>query len=219
MQNVTASSSIPAEASSSGPVLASPALAADNPGISDASFAGLLAALAAQGRQDNAWKDDELAGDVATISYEQALRRQTRPNSTHSDPLKFNNQAGGVTGAKAGLAGTPKLPKTASITVRLSQQECAQLRQRAAEAGLTISGYLRSCTLEVESLRTQVKQTLAELRSSPPQGGGSGMEAEGRTRSLFATFRRYLHRTEPRKGPVSEMDPASSSRQFASQSR
>jgi hypothetical protein len=56
--------------------------------------------------------------------------------------------------------------KRASITIRLSRSESAQLHQRAAEAGLTVSAYLRSCTFEVESLRAQVKETLAQLRSA-----------------------------------------------------
>lgn len=57
--------------------------------------------------------------------------------------------------------------KCASITIRLSKMECDQLRKRAAEAGLTISAYLRSCTFEAESLRAMVKDTLAQLRSEP----------------------------------------------------
>jgi hypothetical protein len=56
--------------------------------------------------------------------------------------------------------------KRASITIRLSKTECAQLRARAAESGMTISAYLRSCTFEVESLRAQVKDALMELRSA-----------------------------------------------------
>jgi hypothetical protein len=55
--------------------------------------------------------------------------------------------------------------KSASITIRLSRAECAQLRQRAAEAGLTISAYLRSCAVEAESLRAQVMDTLAQMRA------------------------------------------------------
>lgn len=54
--------------------------------------------------------------------------------------------------------------RSTSVTIRLSNQECAQLRQRAAEAGLTVSAYLRSCVLEADSLRAQVKEALAELR-------------------------------------------------------
>ena len=55
--------------------------------------------------------------------------------------------------------------KRASITIRLSEPECARLKARAAESGLTISEYLRSCTLEVESLRAQVKEALATMRA------------------------------------------------------
>ncbi len=54
--------------------------------------------------------------------------------------------------------------KSASITIRMSTSECEQLRKRAAEAGLTVSAYLRSCTFEAESLRALVKETLAQLR-------------------------------------------------------
>ena len=42
------------------------------------------------------------------------------------------------------------------------------MRERAAEAGLTVSAYLRSCVFEVEDLRAQVKQALAEMRSAAP---------------------------------------------------
>ena len=54
--------------------------------------------------------------------------------------------------------------KSARVTMSLSIAELAQLRARAAEAGLTLSAYLRSCTVEAESLRAQVKLTLAQLR-------------------------------------------------------
>lgn len=56
--------------------------------------------------------------------------------------------------------------KCASITIRLSKAEGEQLRRRAAEAGLTVSAYLRSCTFEAEALRAQVKEVLAELRKT-----------------------------------------------------
>lgn len=56
--------------------------------------------------------------------------------------------------------------KCASITIRLSQTECVQLRLRANEAGMTVSAYLRSCAFEVESLRAMVKQTMAQLRTA-----------------------------------------------------
>lgn len=56
--------------------------------------------------------------------------------------------------------------KSASITIRMSQAECDQLHQRAAEAGLSVSAYLRSCTFEAESLRAMVKEAMAQLRSA-----------------------------------------------------
>jgi len=60
--------------------------------------------------------------------------------------------------------------KCSSITIRLSKTECDQLRKRAAEAGLTVSAYLRSCTFEAETLRAQVKEALAELRLAGSRG-------------------------------------------------
>jgi hypothetical protein len=64
----------------------------------------------------------------------------------------------------------PKAPernlKCASITLRLSQAECEQLKKRAAEADLSVSAYLRSCAFEVETLRGQVKDTLAQMRAT-----------------------------------------------------
>ena len=48
----------------------------------------------------------------------------------------------------------------------MSKAECAQLHRRAAEAGLTVSAYLRSCTFEAESLRAMVKEAMAQLRSA-----------------------------------------------------
>lgn len=59
----------------------------------------------------------------------------------------------------------PRELKRASITIRLSRPECARLKARAAESGMTISEYLRSCTLEVENLRTQVKDAVATMRA------------------------------------------------------
>jgi hypothetical protein len=56
--------------------------------------------------------------------------------------------------------------RSASVTVRLNKVECTRLRQRATEAGLTVSAYLRSCALEVDALRTQVKDTLAEFKTA-----------------------------------------------------
>jgi hypothetical protein len=64
------------------------------------------------------------------------------------------------------------------VTVRLSKAECASLHQRAAEAGLTVSAYLRSCTIEAEALRAEVKTALAELRLTASKKKTAASEKE-----------------------------------------
>lgn len=154
-------------------------------------FASILAAFAAPARKSQSdWDDAGLADDVATLSYEQALRNHARyrpagdlppeqdaEEERHQQkklPSKPIVAAELLSSQHANLAevsaagGRPaaldEARKVSSITVRLSKAECAQLHQRAAEAGLTISAYLRFCTCEVETLRAQVKEALAQLR-------------------------------------------------------
>jgi len=168
------------------------------------SFAGLLAALATPvPKSASAWNDDDLEDDVATLSYERALRTHTRHRSTGltdhplteaaaSEATRFEApvkaQAAPFEQSAAEFAASAKFQeiaentepepnclrtaqlernlKDASITIRMSKAECAQLHRRAAEAGLTVSAYLRSCTFEAESLRAMVKETLTQLRAA-----------------------------------------------------
>jgi hypothetical protein len=117
------------------------------------SFAGVLSAVAAPQPQSQLQPEEpaaaglgfEEADDPALLSYESALRAP-------------------ISAARAGAS--DPLRKSASIHIRLSLAESAQLRERAAEAGLTVSAYLRSCVLEAETLRAQVKQALAQLRAA-----------------------------------------------------
>jgi hypothetical protein len=130
-------------------------------------FASLLADLALPAPQEaNRWNDDGYGDDIATLSYEQALRTHARYRAPDSDASRLDAKP---------TASSRKLPsrhatcdesrKSASITIRVSQAEYAQLRERAAAAGLTVSAYLRSCTLEVEALRAEVKEALAKFSS------------------------------------------------------
>jgi hypothetical protein len=159
------------------------------------SFMGLLAALAEpETKFPPARDDDGLADDIATLSYENALRTHARYRPAADEPLPSTAaQPVGLHPAKpqmdVPMAAASLLPqpdrnaataadsnrvsgtreqvlKRASVTIRLNESECAQLRQRAAEAGLTISAYMRSCTFEAENLRALVKDTLAQLRSA-----------------------------------------------------
>lgn len=156
------------------------------------TFAGMLASLAAPGQKRPPARDlDGLEDDVATLSYERALRAHGRYRAPAADDraLALATDAGSVRIFEAGpmeddvpapavhaaepapeAAQEAFLPagrnlKCASITIRVSKSECEQLRKRAAEAGLTVSAYMRSCTFEAESLRAMVKVTMAELRA------------------------------------------------------
>jgi len=166
------------------------------------SFAGMLAALAAPVDElAPAWEDDGLQDDVATFSFS-ALRAETA-RTAQSAPLRAAHPAAGSADseiARAEITAPDRNLKYASITIRLSQAECAQLRERAAEAGLAVSGYLRSCIFEVESLRGQVKETLAQLRSASPSGRGPAAAPDRRFWVLkfwvlkrLAQLRPHLH--------------------------
>lgn len=173
------------------------------------SFAGLLAAT-----RDPAWNDDGLAADVATISYEQALRKQTRPRvgscASDADPEQpvAHSSEHGEEAREPAPSSRPL--KSASITIRLSEPECAQVRQRAAEAGLTVSAYLRSCTLEVESLRAQVKQTVAQLRNSASAAPGRDRRVEEprRLRSILAHVWHWIRTWGSWRGDAIVVNPA-----------
>jgi len=196
---------------------------------SSPSFAGLLAALASPAQRPSAsgdgslpagwkssstWLDDGLEDDVATLSYERALRAHARYHSP-DQPAAQNagmGQAGAGERPPAASAAVPpaatrsairsgadarpetdytlKTPyeqnlKSASITIRMSKAECAQLHRRAADAGLTVSAYLRSCTFEAESLRAMVKDTLAQLRTAKAQAKPAEPEPEPERPSRF----------------------------------
>lgn len=143
-----------------------------------ASFASLLASLTApkaslRPNQSDAPSDfDGLEPDVATLSYERALHTHARYKPAAAEPAGRFEQPAPVPDAACTAPSAARQPvpdqggRRASVTVRMTKAECAQLQRRAAEAGMTISAYLRSCTFEAEALRAQVKQALAELKAA-----------------------------------------------------
>lgn len=174
--------------------------AASTPSSTNPSFAGLLAALATPASpasdRSPAWNDSDLADDVATLSYEHALRAHARYKPPDPDSWLKSQSLGPMTGGVAANGRTPTPPaatnhhadwsadqetptahrlptaalqslKCTRVTIRVSEAEHAQLQQRAAEAGLTVSAYLRSCTFEAEVLRAEVKEALARFRAVP----------------------------------------------------
>jgi hypothetical protein len=154
------------------------------------SFAGLLAALTQpEKKKPIEWSEDGLADDVTTLSYERALQTHSRYRPANASDMAIPDDCDLRTGvareASSMELGTNR-PFTAprsealqtaadqdlrrmSVTIRLSEAESVRLRNRAAEAGLTVSSYLRSCAFEAETLRAQVKAALAELKASAGQ--------------------------------------------------
>ena len=126
------------------------------------AFAKVLAGFTASGKKFPERDLDGLEDDIATFSYEQALRAHAAPRaSAPAVPKASTSQE-----SPAAKAAAEKARRAASVTVRLSSSEAEQLHLRAAEAGITVSAYLRSCAFEVDTLRAEVKATVAELRAA-----------------------------------------------------
>jgi len=197
-----------------GPTKATGPASASGSSFRDARFAGLLASLASPHEQDTPWNDDQLADDVATISYEHALHTHARLRPGSSDAAAaargFDPPVVSEPPGKGGFDFHSRPLKTASITIRLSATECAQLRTRATEAGITVSAYLRSCTLEVESLRAQVKEALAELRNSMPHRAIDENETEpvGAFPSVLCRVWNWFRLIGHRRRPAIRLNPA-----------
>jgi hypothetical protein len=126
------------------------------------SFASILASITRRGRDKDSWDDSALADDVINLSYEEALRSV---RGVHPEPRSDSKALSTPKAISHNLsAGKPR--KTASVTIRLSESEQVQLRDRAAEAKLSLSEYLRSCIFEAETLRAQVKEALAQMQTA-----------------------------------------------------
>lgn len=128
------------------------------------SFANLLESFTApRMKPSQSWDDSALEEDVAIISYEEALRAHRRVPAAAS-PANVPQFTPADPSPEAPAAG--KTRKTASITIRLTKAEETQLHERAAAAQLSVSAYLRSCIFEAESLRTQVKEALSQMKAA-----------------------------------------------------
>jgi hypothetical protein len=136
------------------------------------SFASLLATFTGAAKKSNdMWDDSALLDDVTTISYEQALRSHRRAPiadlATAQVPAEKAPLSANVAASMPLANPSIKKRKTASITIRLTETEDAQLHERAAAAQLSVSAYLRSCIFEAESLRAQVRDALSQMKTEP----------------------------------------------------
>jgi hypothetical protein len=137
------------------------------------SFASLLASISSK-LQAGAWDDSALVDDVASITYEQALRahRRGRPPEPATrlllDDAAQTPAPSATRSRKQPQKTGEKKPKAASITIRVTAEEQVQLHERAAAAELSVSAYLRSCIFEAETLRNQVREAVFQIRSATP---------------------------------------------------
>ena len=116
--------------------------------------------------------------DLASLSYEHALRTSTRKRP-HARANRIENSQYANPSPKTALAVQPSPkaletrpfeiaePRQARTTIRFTAGENKLLRRRASENGIAISAYVRSCVLEVESLRAQVERLMTEMNIHP----------------------------------------------------
>ena len=104
-----------------------------------------------------------LADDTVAIGHPGFLSEAVPPIPvSESEPLQRSQYAEPVPIARSR---THARRKCVTISVRLNEAEAGILRRRANESELSVSDYLRSCVLEADQLRMQVKQVLAEMRT------------------------------------------------------
>lgn len=154
------------------------------------SFASMIASFAGgPSASADPWDLSALANDVATISYEKALRTHRRIGPP--EPLPPSVESNSPAPIEPALSRSSH--KTASITFRLTAEEHALLQTRATEAGLSTSAYLRSCVFEAESLRAQVKDVLTQMRASTQQLMPAASENRSITPRRFPFLPRWMH--------------------------
>ena len=136
------------------------------------SFASALAGFTASSRPAATVPGDGLEDDIATISYEKAVRNQPHKRVARNSspkPSSARKQPVSIHIAQKPAPAPPAAPsahrRSSSVTVRLTAAEHAQLRERATVAGISASAYLRSCLIDAEDLRAQVRNALEQFRA------------------------------------------------------
>jgi|GEM_PF-5973421 hypothetical protein len=145
-----------------------------------------------------AWAGTQAEGkpEVREISYEEAVAPKRRPApaqkaaaskkhcmqakkaipAKQKDPVAFQQ----VLKEKAAIFPAARkttaalVPRSTTLSLRMTDAEQKLLKIRSAEARLSASAYLRQCILEVDDLREQVQELLREnqqLRAQKTQGG------------------------------------------------
>ena len=111
----------------------------------------------------------EVGGEALAVAS--ALKGIKRRRAKYPGPVLAGGVGADVSPAQAVLSlalsaqDLELQSRSATISVRLNEAEFAALRLRAAECDVSVSAYMRSCVLEAEQLRAQVKQALTAMRA------------------------------------------------------
>jgi len=124
--------------------------------------------------------DEAPSGTDDVFVIGEASARRARPAPVHVPGSLPNSSRLSITEADVPVVVRESGElKRIRITIRMSEAEFAQIRDRAAEAGMAVSAYLRTCTAEIETLRAQVKETLARLRPAHITDAGAPVPRSG----------------------------------------
>ena len=108
-----------------------------------------------------------LHASVDSVEYPPSLGSIGTDRDLRGVPVSEINPGDGsiqrIHGAQA-LANTQLAQRRVIVSLRLTDGEFARLCDRAQESGITVSAYMRSCIVDADQLRAQVKQALAQIR-------------------------------------------------------
>jgi hypothetical protein len=106
--------------------------------------------------------------DPSPPALPQAVPATAHPQRAPHKPQAFRTALAHSVGA--GVLAGPRIAsgeeRQVSMTTRVGCSEQALIKIRAAEAGISVSAYLRQCALDVEVLRAQVEQFMAAAARS-----------------------------------------------------
>lgn len=96
--------------------------------------------------------------------------------------IASRSSANGLTGVSGLARARSGGDRQVSLSLRVGASEQALIRIRAAEAGISVSAYLRQCALDVEILRAQVQQFMmasARCRLELSEASRAAVKSEG----------------------------------------
>ena len=125
---------------------------------------GKTAKTAKSGRKSKLKSKSKPASNTPRPSGKKNLAKLERPDLqwNPAGPVDFTSRADLM--SPVDLMPLPD-QRRAIVSLRLTDNELLRLKDRAGESGISVSAYMRSCIVDADQLRAQVKQALAEMRA------------------------------------------------------